>query len=105
MINPYVILGAFAAFILATSGAYVAGRRDGQRIEASQEAAIAAKVQEAGELAAQKAADAISQIEVKNVTIRQRTEKEIEKVELTKLRIVAFILIIALTMIEMTYDR
>lgn len=32
-------------------------------------------------------------------------EKEIEKVELTKLRIVAFILIIALTMIEMIYDR
>ncbi len=79
MINPYMILGAFAAFILATSGAYVAGRRDGQKLEAGVEATIAAAIEESARITSERAAEAISQIEVKNTTINRKTERVIEQ--------------------------
>jgi hypothetical protein len=76
--HPYLI--AVAVLLLSTAGAYVSGRRDGQRIEQGKCLAQAAAVQEAAVIASQAAAEAISKIKVENVTIRQKVEKEIERI-------------------------
>jgi hypothetical protein len=79
-VNPYAILAGVSFFILSTAGTYVAGRRDGQRIELASCLAQAAAIEEASHIASQAAAEAISKIKVENVTIRQKVEKEIERI-------------------------
>jgi hypothetical protein len=89
--NPYVILAGISFFVLSTAGTYIAGRRDGQRIELSgclakaaavQEASMAqaAAIQEAAQIASNAAAEAIAGIKVENTTIRQKVEKEIHTI-------------------------
>jgi hypothetical protein len=80
MLNPYSILACFALFVLSTAGAYVSGRRDGQRIEQGKCLAQAAAVAEASRIVDERIAKGLAEQEVKQVTIRQQTERIIEKV-------------------------
>jgi hypothetical protein len=77
-VHPYLI--AVAVLLLSTAGAYVSGRRDGQRIEQGKCLAKAAAVQEAAQIASQAAAEAIAGIKIENTTIRQKVEREIHTI-------------------------
>lgn len=75
ILNPYIIIAALAIVL----GAYVKGRYDGNEIcEAStlREERIAVQARDE---ALRVTAKAISEIEVKNVTIRQTLEREIRE--------------------------
>lgn len=75
--NPYLILAAALAFAAATGGAYIKGRIDGTAIEQSRQAKLEDVARTAREAAVTAAANAIADIEVKQVTIRQQAVKEI----------------------------
>lgn len=74
---PYSYLVAALAFVLCNVGAYFYGRSDGKEIEAASQMREARVVQIATDAANKTTAAAIAKIEVKQVTIRQRVEKEI----------------------------
>jgi hypothetical protein len=78
-VNPYLILAGVSFFVLSTAGSYIAGRRDGQRIELAGCLATAAAVQEASRIAETAIAKGLAEQEVRTVTIRQQTERIIEK--------------------------
>ncbi|MBS1188894.1 MAG: hypothetical protein H6R10_686 [Rhodocyclaceae bacterium] len=74
--NPYIIIAA----ILAAVGSYFWGRSDGAELaDAAQlrEERIAEKAREAAQ---QGAASEIAKLEIKNVTIKQRVERETREV-------------------------
>lgn len=75
--NPYVLLGGLAAFLIAVGGAYIQGRSDGfDKCEAAT-ARDERVAQIATAAAADAAASAISKIEVRNETIRQTLQREV----------------------------
>jgi hypothetical protein len=74
MLNPYSILACFALFVLSTAGAYVAGRRDGQRIELASCLATAAAIDKASDKASDAAAKAIAEQKPVTQVIKQRVE-------------------------------
>lgn len=77
MTNPYALLGALLALIAGLGGAYWQGRQDGG------DACLAEQVRDeqvtviASEAAASAVAAAISKIEVKNVTVNQKLQREV----------------------------
>lgn len=76
--NPYVLLALLVAFGGSVGGAYLKGRSDGKSIEAASRISdeeLAKKVQEQAQIGA---ANAISKIEIKQVTIQGRLQKEIQ---------------------------
>jgi len=75
--NPWVLLGIVLAAGLMTGGAYWQGRQDGAAGELASQAREEAVARVAREAAATAAAEAISKIEVKHVTLRQELEREI----------------------------
>ena len=77
--NPYAILAAVVLAGAALGGSYWQGRQDGRdacQAAAARDDAVRQKTLEAAQ---QGAAQAISKIEVQNVTIRQRVEREIRE--------------------------
>lgn len=77
MLNPWLILAALAALAGITGGAYLKGRGDGAAVVIAKQARDDEVRMETLQLAQQGAAEAIAAIEVKNVTIKQRMEREI----------------------------
>lgn len=76
LLNPWVLLGAVVALTGAVGGAYIKGRGDGKAVEiAAQNRAVVA-LREVERTVAR----AISEIEVKNVTVRQKAETIIREV-------------------------
>lgn len=73
--NPYVLLVVIAAL----AGSHWYAYRTGAGHERNAAAAEALLIEKAGDRAAVAAAEAIARIEVKNVTIRQRVEREIHE--------------------------
>lgn len=78
-VNPWLILGVVLAALGATAGAYVKGRGDGRAIEFAERATLEEVARVAREAAMEGAAKKIAEIEVKNVTIRQKLETEIRE--------------------------
>jgi hypothetical protein len=77
--NPWLILGASLAVAAALCGSYVKGRSDGRALEVAERATLEEVARESREAAMLAAAEAIANIEVKNVTIRQKLETEIRE--------------------------
>lgn len=77
MMNPYVLLAVFLFYVGSVGGAYFFGRSDGGELEKAKAAEIQEVVNAAKEGMISAAAKAISEIEVKHVTIRQQLEKEV----------------------------
>jgi hypothetical protein len=77
-VHPYLI--AVAVLLLSTAGAYVSGRRDGQRIEQGKCLAQAAAVQEAAVIASQAAAEAIAKIKPVHQTINRKVQETVREV-------------------------
>lgn len=75
MLNPYVLLAVF----LALAGTHWYAYHSGAAHERGAAAEQAQLIEKAGDRAALAAAEAIAKIEVKNVTIRQRVEREIHE--------------------------
>ena len=78
--NPWFLLATVLAVGAACGGAYWQGRQDGKAVcqaEHNRDQEVAAI---AGEAAASAAAHAISKIEVKHVTLRQRLETEVREI-------------------------
>jgi hypothetical protein len=75
--NPWIILTVVLAWGATTGGAYIYGRSDGADIETAAIAREDKVAQVARDAAQLGAADAISKIEIKNVTIKQTLQKEI----------------------------
>lgn len=71
---PQLLAGAAVAIVLAGAGGYWSGRTDGRKLEAAKCGAVDAAVQQARDAMAAAATSKIAEIEVKNVTIRQRAE-------------------------------
>lgn len=78
--NSTVILCAIVLAAAGAFGAYIQGRHDGRSVCQSQQARDEKVAQIAGAAAAASAAEAISQIEVKHVTIRQQLETQVREV-------------------------
>ena len=78
--NPYSILCALVLAGALAFGAYVQGRKDGRNACLAAEARDEKVAQIAGAAAAASAAEAISQIEVKHVTIRQQLETQVREI-------------------------
>lgn len=75
VLNPYVLLVIVAALAGSHWYVYAKGVEDARNEAAATELLI----ERAGEAAARTAAQAIASIEVRNVTIRQRVEREIHE--------------------------
>jgi hypothetical protein len=75
--NPYLIGGAAIAFLLSLGGSYLYGRHDGRQIEIAAQAREDQAIEKVRAAALEGAAEAISKIEVKRVTIRQQLDREI----------------------------
>ena len=75
--NPYVLLGGLAAFLIAVGGAYIQGRSDGADKCVAEQARDERVAQIASAAAADAAASAITQIKVRNTTIKQEVQREI----------------------------
>lgn len=71
--NPYVLLAALALIV----GSYVYGRYDGRQIEQAKQDRAVQAVEEASDAMQKKAAEAISNIEIHNKTIRAEVQREI----------------------------
>lgn len=78
-LNPWLLLAAGLALTGAVGGAYIKGRSDGRAVEIAQRVTIEEVAKAAREASQQAAAEAIANIEVKNVTIRQKLETEIRE--------------------------
>lgn len=76
--NPTVILSALLLAISASFGTYVKGRHDGRAAELATQVREDRAAAVAGAAAASAAAEAITQIEVKHVTIRQELQREVQ---------------------------
>lgn len=74
--NPW---GAIIAVVLLI-GAYTFGRFDGSRIEQSKQAKAEEVARQLKEATQKSVAEAIAGMEVKNVTVKQKTETEIREV-------------------------
>lgn len=75
--TQYWIVGCISlALIMA---AYITGRHDGSEMEKGRNTEIVLMLKQAQENAQRGAAQAIAQIDVKNVTLRQTIEKEIHE--------------------------
>jgi hypothetical protein len=77
--SPYAILASVLITASALGGAYWQGRKDGRDACQAAEARDAEVTRIASEAAAASAAEAISKIEVKHVTLRQRVEREVRE--------------------------
>jgi hypothetical protein len=77
---PWIILGVTLLVGAAGAGGYWQGSKHKADEIAAQQAREAALVDKAADAAALAAADAISKIEVKNVTIRQKAETVVREV-------------------------
>lgn len=77
--NPWFILGAVLALLSIAGGAYVKGRSDGRAVEIVQRQSEDQVRFKTLQLAQQAAAEEISKIEVKHVTVRQQLETEIRE--------------------------
>lgn len=77
--NPWVLLAAGLALVGAVGGAYVKGRSDGRAVEIAQRVTIEEVARVAREASQQAAAEAIANIEVRNVTIKQQLETQIRE--------------------------
>lgn len=75
--RAWLILGAL--LVGAIGGAYVKGRSDGRALEFAERATMDEVARVAREAAMEGAAEKIAQIEVRNVTIRQKLETEIRE--------------------------
>jgi hypothetical protein len=75
--NPYLLLAGLIAFAAAVGGAYWQGRQDGADHCIAEQVRDEAVAAIAGDAAASAAAKAISQLEVKHVTVRQTLEREV----------------------------
>ena len=71
---PQLAVAAAIGVLLAGAGGYVAGRADGRKLEAAEHREVEAAIAEARDALAAVAAEKISEIEVRNVTIRQKAE-------------------------------
>lgn len=78
--NPTVILSALLLAAATSFGAYITGRHDGRAAELATQAREDRAAAVAGAAAASAAAEAITQIEVKHVTIRQQLETQVREV-------------------------
>ena len=78
--NPWVILTAVALFAVSIAGTGWKAYQMGRDHEIASQAKAAEVERRATDAALKVTAEAIAGIEVKSVTIRQRTEKEIERV-------------------------
>ncbi len=77
--SPTLVLSAILAFSVATGGAYLKGRSDGKALELGNQLEKTEMVRAAREAAQAGAAEAIAQIKIKNITIRQEVQREILK--------------------------
>lgn len=77
--NPTLIFAAALGFVLATGGAYIKGRGDGVSIAKADQAEVLELARKVKDDAQRWAAEAIAQIEIKHVTVRQLLEKEIHE--------------------------
>lgn len=75
-LNPWLLLGA----VLAILGAFTGGVATGKSWQEGQSAKEEVLIQRAAEAAQMAAAEAISKIEVKNVTIKRQIEREVREV-------------------------
>jgi hypothetical protein len=75
--NPYTMLAALVALLVAVGGAYVKGRADGSDHEIARLARDDDIEQRATVAAADAAASAIAGMQVKQVTIRQEMQREV----------------------------
>lgn len=71
---PHLAIGAAVAVLVAGAGGYLAGRSDGRKLEAAEHRKVELAIAEARDAMAAVAAEKISEIEVRNVTIRQKAE-------------------------------
>ena len=78
--NPAAVLCALITLIAGAGVVYVKGRADGRAVERDKHAAELSIEVRATAAAASAAADAISRIEVKHVTIRQALETQVREV-------------------------
>ena len=78
MFNPYILLALVAAFAGTGWASYSKGVDNGRNAVLAQQQAADQVRAETLKLAQEGAAQAISQIEVKNVTITRRIEREIQ---------------------------
>jgi hypothetical protein len=74
-----VLIAAGVALVGAIGGAYIKGRGDGRAVEIAERVTLEEVARTAREASQQAAAEAIAQIEVKNVTIRQELETQIRE--------------------------
>ena len=75
--NPYILLGGVAAALISLGGAYLQGRSDGADKCIAEQARDERVVQIASAAAGEAAASAITQIKVRNTTIKQEVQREI----------------------------
>lgn len=75
-LNPWLLLGAVLTILAAFTGGVATGKSWQEGQQAKEEVLI----QKAAEAAQMAAAEAISQIEVKNVTIKRQIEREVREV-------------------------
>ena len=80
--NPYLLLGAVAAFTLSLLGAFTYGKDLGRDQERAEHLETAQLIREARDVAMQGAAAAIANIKISNTTIRQRVETEVREKEI-----------------------
>lgn len=71
---PYLLGAALISVLLALGGGYFMGRSDGRALEAGEQDRVALAVAAAEQAMQRVAAESISKIEVRNVTIRQKAE-------------------------------
>lgn len=79
--NPTVILSALLVAAASSFGTYLLGRHDGRAAELATQAREDRASAVAGAAAASAAAEAITQIEVKHVTVRQQLETQVREVQ------------------------
>jgi hypothetical protein len=77
--SPYILLAALLAVVVATGSAYIKGRSDGEDLEAGRRDAETLKLAQVEKAAQRGAAEAISKIEVQNVTVRQQLQTKIQE--------------------------
>lgn len=76
---PYGYAAVAISVALLTGGAYVKGRSDGSAIARAEQAEVLELARKVKDDAQRGAAEAIAQIEIKHVTVRQLLEKEIHE--------------------------
>jgi hypothetical protein len=79
-VNPAAILCALLTILAGAGTAYIKGRADGRAVERDKHAGELSIEARATAAATSAAADAISRIEVKHVTIRQALETQVREV-------------------------